>query len=602
MKNRLFILLLCCVLFPMVGNAQDWKVLFSANGGFYEDVFELELFSTNPQGHIRYTTNGNKPTAQSPLYMKPLPLDTSLYSKSDIYTIVNTIPSIFYLPDGIQKAIVIRAAVFDENDSCVSPVATQSYFIRALGCDLHGLPVLSIAADSLALFDYETGIFIPGIHYDPADSTNTGNYTMRGREWERIVNLEFYEPDNRGINQECGLRTHGGASRWFQQKGMKLYAREEYGKKRFSHRFFENTPIAKFKHLKLHPFRCSNWLQTGGQDYMSQSIAAQLDIEAMAVRQTVVFLNGEYWGIYTLEESNDERYLEDHYDVDLEKVNILKFWGVPYYGDPTEWQEVFWWMPNADLTQPEDSTYAFSHIDVNCFIDYMLFETFSANLDWPQNNVMIWQAETGVPFRWIFYDGDGCFSRPDYLAIENSLNKELSSVVFKRFLENRSFLEAFYARYYQLHESYLSYDFMKSVLEQYRQAVEGEIDAQSQRFHFPTNRERWLDDMDRADMIFRTRHEYFSAELEQLHSVNEQAEVTLLCYPNPSSGEVHILFQPETAGDNEIAIYDLMGRKMFSQSYSYNRGAAVETTICPNLKAGVYVLKINGFTQRIVRY
>ena len=87
MKNRLFILLLCCVLFPMVGNAQDWKVLFSANGGFYEDVFELELFSTNPQGHIRYTTNGNKPTAQSSLYIEPLPLDTCLYSKSDIYTI-----------------------------------------------------------------------------------------------------------------------------------------------------------------------------------------------------------------------------------------------------------------------------------------------------------------------------------------------------------------------------------------------------------------------------------------------------------------------------------------------------------------------------------
>jgi hypothetical protein len=109
---------------------------------------------------------------------------------------------------------------------------THTYFIRSLGCDFHGLPVLEITADSLALFDYETGIFIPGIHYDPADSTSTGNYKMRGREWERVVNMEFYEPDNRGINQRCGLRTHGGASRFFQQKGMKLYARDEYGKKK----------------------------------------------------------------------------------------------------------------------------------------------------------------------------------------------------------------------------------------------------------------------------------------------------------------------------------------------------------------------------------
>jgi len=259
--NSRRLLVFCLICFAsLTAIAQDWKVFFSANGGFYEDSFTLELFSTYPQGRIFYTTNGDKPTMQSQQYTEPLVLDSSLYSKSDIYTIVNTIPSIFYLPDSIQHAIVIRATVFDENDSCISPVTTQSYFIRALGCDFHGLPVLSIAADSLALFDYDTGIFVPGASYDPADSTNTGNYTLRGREWERIINVEFYEPDNQGINQECGLRTHGGASRWFQQKGMKLYAREEYGKKRFSHRFFESTPVSKFKHFKLHPFRCSNWL------------------------------------------------------------------------------------------------------------------------------------------------------------------------------------------------------------------------------------------------------------------------------------------------------------------------------------------------------
>lgn len=334
---------------------------------------------------------------------------------------------------------------------------------------------------------------------------------------------------------------------------------------------------------------------------MSQSIAAHFDIESMAVRQTVVFINGEYWGIYTLEESNDERYLEDHYDVDLEKVNMLKFWGVPYYGDPTEWQDLFWWMPTADLTQPEDSAYAFSRIDVPNFIDYMLFETFSANLDWPGNNVMIWQPETGTPFRWIFYDGDGCFSRPDFQAIENALSQDLSSVVFMRFLENQSFLDAFYDRYYQLHDNYLSYDFMKSVLDQYGQTVEGEIDAQSQRFNFPYSKNHWLTDMENADLFLKTRHEYFLAELEQLHSIGELKDMHPLCYPNPSTGMLHLRFQPEMTGDNEIAIYDLMGRKVFSQCYSFREGI-VETTLQLDLEAGIYVLKANGFTQRIVMY
>ena len=47
--------------------AQNDTVVFSAPGGFYEDVFSLELYNTQPQNHIRYTTNGNRPTAQSPL-------------------------------------------------------------------------------------------------------------------------------------------------------------------------------------------------------------------------------------------------------------------------------------------------------------------------------------------------------------------------------------------------------------------------------------------------------------------------------------------------------------------------------------------------------
>ena len=601
MKKRLFDILLCFVLFPFVGNAQDWKVLFSANGGFYEGSFAVELFSTYPQGRIFYTTNGSRPTAASARYIEPLVLDENLYSESDIYTIVNSIPSQFYLADSIQHCIVIRAAVFDENDSCVSPVVTQSYFIRALGCDLHGLPVLSITADSLALFDYDTGIFVPGALYDPADSLSTGNYKMKGREWERLINMEFYEPDNSGINQECGLRTHGGASRWFQQKGMKLYAREEYGKKRFSHHFFESTPVSKFKRLCLHPFRCSNWLQTGGQEYLAQNIAKNLNIETLAVRETVVFINGEYWGIYTLEESKDEHYLEDHFEVDIDKVNIIKYWGVPHYGDPSQWLELFVWMGTADLTQPEDSAFAYTRVDVPNFIDYMLFETFSANLDWPRNNVMIWQAEIDSPFRWIFYDGDGCFTRVDYQAIKQALDQDLCSRVFQRFIENKSFQEAFRNRYYQLRDTYLSYDYMKTVLDEYGQIVEDEVAAQSQRFHFPTSVDKWYNHMASAEAFLSQRDKFFKEELADLDDVENEEFISISCYPNPFTDEIHISFEAGHPGTEEIGIYDVLGRKVFAESCRLGDGAN-GITLRPNLPSGLYVLKVGGLTRRIVSY
>ena len=151
---RKFFWFTCFVFLVAVSaKAQNDSVIFSAPGGFYEDVLQLELYNTKPQNHIRYTTNGNRPTAQSPLYEEALQLDENLYSKSDIYTILNCVEEYFFLPDSIQHCIVIRAAAFDENDSCVSQVITNSYFIRALGCDTHGLPVVSLCADTLDLFD-----------------------------------------------------------------------------------------------------------------------------------------------------------------------------------------------------------------------------------------------------------------------------------------------------------------------------------------------------------------------------------------------------------------------------------------------------------------
>ena len=593
-KHICFIVFTLFVVFG--AKAQNDTVLFSAQGGFYEHVFALQLSHTNPQNHIRYTTNGNCPTAQSPRYEGAMTLNASMVSKSNIYTIVNTIPSQFYLPNDIKRCIVIRAAAFDQNDSCVSQVVTNTYCIRALGCDLHGMPVVSLTTDSLSLFDYETGIFIPGALYDPADSTHTGNYRMKGIEWERQINMEFYEPDNRGINQVCGLRMHGNASRWFQQKGMKLYAREEYGKKHFFYRFFPGSPIVKFKHLILHPFRCSNWLQTGGQEYLSQVVAGNLDVEAMAVREVVVFINGEYWGIYTLEESSDERYLEDHFNADLEKVNMVKYWGVPYYGDLTDWRSLYSWMKNeADLTQPEDSVYVFEHVDVSNFMDYVLFETFSANLDWPSNNVKIWQPEAEKPFRWIFYDGDGCFTRPEFNAIDFAQHHEGNSMFFNNFRENEWFVRTFRNRYYQLRESYFSYDYMKSVLDAYGNAVEGEIESQAQRFRFPRNVDRWHQDMERANDFLIQRDQYYKEELINYLGIEETALEAVLCYPNPFTDEIRVCSPSDDGKAQEVVIYDIMGRKVFSETCSN------KTILKPNLPAGVYVLKVDGYTHCIVR-
>lgn len=580
--------------------AMAQAVTFSAPGGFYDQPFELTLHC-NDGFQIRYTTNGGEPTATSHLYQGNLQLDERLYSESKAYTIVNTIPSLFRSVDDVEHAIVIRAAAFDANGTRVSQVVTQTYLIRSLGCNSHGLPVVSIAADSLALFDYETGIFVPGVHYDVSDSIHTGNFHQTGRDWERQVNFEFYETDNRCVNQLCGLRTHGGASRFYQQKGMKLYARDEYGNKRFKHQFFSSTQVSSFKHLCLHPFRCSNWLQTGGQDYLAHRVASHLNMESLAVREVVVFVNGEYWGIYTLEESPDERYLEDHHDVDLDQVNVIKWWVVEQYGDITEWRDFYNWMRyEADMQNPADFTRAFTQLDMESFVDYLLFGTFSANLDWPQNNVMLWQPANGEPFRFILFDGDGCFTRVNYQAMNNAINQGGNSVILRRLLTCNQFRQMLKDRFDELKETHFSYAATKPYLEEYRNAVSGEIAQQAQRFGFPWNYWKWQFEMDSTDMFLQRRCSIFEQELAAFLSIDENnGTFVRTCYPNPSSGQFTFSLFCERECLLPLEVYDVRGQKVYHEMKRVDVGENA-FMLDLQLASGLYLLRLGGITERII--
>jgi hypothetical protein len=605
-KNHWLIVLV--LLIAIAGKAQNDTVVFSARGGFYEASFALHLYNYNisAKNHIRYTTNGSRPDAQSPIYCDSLFLDEHLFSKSNIYTIVNCPETEFYLPDSVQHCIVIRAAVFDGNDSCISQVMTNSYFIRDLGCNTHGLPVVSLCADSLDLFDYYNGIFVPGVWWSPSLPTWTGNYFHKGRAWERQCHVEFYEQDNQGINQEAGLRTHGGASRRFQQKGMKVYARKEYGKKRFKHAFFDDVSINNIKHFTLKPFRSSSWLHTGLNDALCHRVARQLDIEVLGTRAAVVFLNGEYWGIYYLEEATDEHYLEDHFDIDPDDCNIIKNWNTLEAGDDTQWQELYTWTENVDLSDSSNYEYICSKIDMCNFIDYLIFELYSANVDWPANNVRCWQSGDRK-WRWMFYDGDGCFfSDWDVFAniIDTSNNlgpsNATSTLFYRKLLENRIFHEQFLSHFEELMMDKLNYSHTSPILATLREQIQNEVPCQSFRFNFPACDSVWSSHVDMMDTYLQNRNQSLEALIFTYLSVSDNP-VSFTCYPNPCSDLLHIKIFSVEQKNEEMKIFDTLGRCICQEKVQLHSGMnSISTQF--DLTPGVYLLQIGGHVQRIVRF
>ena len=463
------ICLLAMLFSPLLSPAQN--VTFSAPGGFYDEPFPLQL-SCPPGLSIHYTLNGNAPGPSSPVYEAPLTLDERLYSKSNIYNVQTCPDSIWFVPDSIQRCIVIRAAAFDADGKQVGDVVTQSYFIQTLWKASNGLAVISLCCDSLALFDHDTGIMVQG--------ALRNNYGQKGKEWERLCHVEFYEPDNTGINQQAGLRVHGGYSRNGMQKGLRLYARKEYGKKRFEHKFFEAYETHSFKHLVLKPMK--NGLFT---DYISTQIARSLNFETTQSRPVILFLNGEYWGLYFLKERPDSQFITDRYGYNKEDVNVIESWeGEVTDGNNENFIKMMRWFLRADLSQPEQYAEACRLIDINCFIDYYCFQLFTANIDWPNYNMRCWQANNGK-WRWVFFDGDYCmssFQNIIYKTLYSNENRDISTLFFTKLLMNEDFRDSFYERYGYLLTHEFDYKNTKELFSACVETFTPEIDAHCTRF------------------------------------------------------------------------------------------------------------------------
>ena len=619
MRRGIWIGLLLLVVFRIELYAQT-EVLFSQPGGFYNTSFTLFLSCTDWERQIRYTTNGDTPTEASTLYEAPLFLDEHLYSTSEIFTLTYSPVFDYIIPDSVQHAIIIRAAAFDAEGQRVSEVATQTYIIRSLGCEHHGLAVMSICTDSLSLFDYNTGIMVPGVFFDPEAPSTTGNYFQRGREWERLVNVEFYEPNNAGINQQCGLRMHGNHGRRAPAKGMKIYAREEYGKKHFKHRFFDTTPLKSFKHLVIKPFSIL-WPATGVQDYVSNRIALGMGLEAPNSRPVVLYINGEYWGIYFLQEKLDDHYLEDHFSIEPEQCNIVGGngmdndtweWSVEEEsGDGSAFLQLLDWLEDADLSDSANYAYVSGLVDIDNFIEYQILETFIANNDWPANNQRCWQTGDSK-WRFAFFDGDYALLQEDYDVFGNAcyvMNDQWhtggrSTLLFRRLLENNDFKLRFQSRVDELCSNEFQYENMAPYLDEVMEAIRLEVPNQVDRYAYPENLYMWEWGCSLVRDFLRSRVDNYLEECARFEPLKVHQYVSntddFVIYPNPTENEVHIKMLDGRSRKTTFVLSDVMGRVVLGGECYLS--ACQEIVLGSELRSGVYVVKIGPHVHRFVKY
>jgi len=441
---------------------------FSHKGGFYNEGFLLELSISEPGAQIFYTLDGSEPTRLSNLYTSPIQID-SRKGEPNIFSNIRTSPS-FKIPDEeIFKATVIRARAFTD-DKSVSSIVTHTYFIDETNegdTNKYSLPVISITTDSGNLFDYNYGIFVPGIYSENKDSKSAGNYFQRGIEWERPAHIEFFEPDGRlGFSQNAGIRVHGESTRYLPIKSMHILASDLYDEKdMFYYPIFpgllkagNNEPVMQFKSFILRNSG-NDYFSTYFRDGMLQALVSHLDFETQAYRPSIVFINGEYWGIYNIRENYCEYYINTHYGVDMDKVVILEDRDSKVEVGLAEDRNDFFEMvkfiqesvDSGTINDPGMYEYINTLIDLQSFVDYFAAEIFFLNNDWPQNNISFWRARTrayeanaeyGSDGRWryVMFDTDLSYGLWDQSADHNFIGHAAdNNKLFELLLENDEF-------------------------------------------------------------------------------------------------------------------------------------------------------------------
>ena len=395
--------------------------VFSEEAGFY-DAKSLLLSLSAPEGYrVYYTTDGSVPTEDAQLAGEPIRLRAPGIRADDLsarasarrqyYDPGEVFAQNAYLP----TAAVVRAVAVAP-DGTHGRVVTKSYFFGAgLREKYADVAVFSIATDDRNLLDEETGIFVLGRKFAEWRETPEGkavirekrwwdlvaNFSQHGKEWERPASMELFDGAAGAYRQtDTGIRVHGGASRNAPQKSLTLHFRKEYGEGHFEYALIpgakdaEGGTIGTYKSFMLRNGGNAH-LEVKFRDALFQTCMEGMDFARQASREAVLFINGEYWGSFTLCEKFSQSYLETHYPgIDGHNTVIVQDGeiddGVPE--DIALYEELMTFA-EEDLSDPDAWRRFCLAVDTDSMAEYFAAEIYIGNADWrPGKNVRLWRT------------------------------------------------------------------------------------------------------------------------------------------------------------------------------------------------------------------
>ena len=442
---------------------------FSQTSGYYSGPFDLTLSSTDPNALIYYTTDGSRPDNSANLYTGPF---------------------------NISSTSVIKAVAYSTNGS-VPPsfIDYHTFFIN----DTHTIPILSVSGDSVAIL-IEDGLQTIGSWWNGVPHEPQGT-------------IEWFDKNGVLLDKGTGeFNKHGNDSWAYDQRGFDYVMRDQFG---YNHalqdKVFDTKSRDKFQRVIVKAAANDNYPFSFGssgahiRDAYIQHLSqlADLRLDERSTKSCILYLNGQYWGVYEMREKVDDHDFTDYYyDQDKNNLQFLKTWGGTWieYGGPqaqTDWDNLKNFITTNSMANQANYQTVKSQYNTGSIIDYFLLNSYVVCGDWLNWNTAWWRgmdtAGEKKKWRYTLWDMDNTFDHgTNYTGVPTmSVNADpcdpssLSDPggqghvpIWNELLNNSDFFDDYLNRWQDLANGYLSCDTMISILDSMIAVIDPEMPRQ----------------------------------------------------------------------------------------------------------------------------
>ncbi len=444
-------------------------------------------------GVIYYTTDGSTPSVNSTQYTGPITISSTK----------------------AIRAVTVAGGMITSDET----VATYLFE------DTHSLPVVCLSINSGDL-SYVFG------SAERSDVRERGGY------------VEYYEADGTlGVSFPAGLRIAGAGTRTAAQKSINLYLRGGYGRSSVTYPFFDGYGITTFKSLSLR--NMGAWQDpTRLKDVFISMAANGLNVDNAQAKFAVVYINGQYWGLYEFKENQNEEYFASRYGIDPDKLVMIR--GNKYNvetgrSDPDIVD--LYSLSQQNMNNPDYFAEYTSLADSEYFMDYLIAETFFNCAD-TYNQKYAHTTDNTLKWRPVYYDFDlslgkatsddlGTFFQDIYVRqAVDSLGKkhETYMYLYNAFIKNDTWKQQFIVRYAEVLNTVFTNDKLLALYDSLVASIEDEIPLTSARWGYPSSARAWESDVEDLREIVKNRRKYVIRNLKNYFGLSDEYIAQL--FPN----------------------------------------------------------------------